>query len=41
MGKVTGFMEFRRQSEVHLPVAERLKNYREFVLHHADDAAKV
>jgi len=41
MGKVTGFMEFQRQSEAHLPVAERLKNYREFVLHLDDDAAKV
>jgi len=41
MGKVTGFMEFQRQSEAHLPVGERLKNYREFVLHLDDDAAKV
>ncbi len=41
MGKVTGFMEFRRQHEAHLPVAERLKNYREFVLHLDADAAKI
>ena len=41
MGKVTGFMEFQRQSETHLEVAERLKNYKEFVLHLADDSAKV
>ena len=41
MGKVTGFMEFERQSEGQLPVAERLKNYKEFVLHLSDDAARV
>jgi glutamate synthase (NADPH/NADH) small chain len=31
MGKITGFMEFRRLSEQSLPIAERLKNYREFM----------
>jgi glutamate synthase (NADPH/NADH) small chain len=31
MGKITGFMEFRRLSEQSLPVAERLKNYQEFM----------
>jgi glutamate synthase (NADPH/NADH) small chain len=31
MGKITGFMEFRRLSEHSLPVAERLKNYKEFI----------
>ena len=41
MGKVTGFMEFQRQGEAHLPVAERLKNHKEFVLHLDDDAAKI
>ena len=41
MGKVTGFMEFQRQSEPHLEVGERLKNYKEFVLHLADESAKV
>ncbi len=40
MGKLTGFMEFSRQSEEHLPVAERLKNYREFVLHLTDGQAQ-
>ncbi|TAN71169.1 MAG: glutamate synthase subunit beta [Gallionella sp.] len=40
MGKPTGFMEFRRLSEASLPVAERLKNYQEFVLHLTDDQAK-
>ena len=32
MGKITGFMELQRIHEVSLPVAERLRNYREFVL---------
>ncbi|HWU67939.1 MAG TPA: glutamate synthase subunit beta [Stenotrophobium sp.] len=41
MGKITGFMEFERQDESYLPVAERLKNNREFVLTLADDKAKV
>ena len=41
MGKPTGFMEFQRLSEASLPVAERLKNYHEFVLHLTDEQAKV
>ena len=41
MGKPTGFMEFERLSEENLPVADRLKNYKEFVLHLTDDQAKV
>lgn len=40
MGKVTGFIEFDRLSEANLPVAERVKNYKEFVLHLSDDQAK-
>ncbi|MDL2283965.1 glutamate synthase subunit beta [Oxalobacter sp. OttesenSCG-928-P03] len=32
MGKITGFMEFERLEEPHLPPAERVKNYREFTL---------
>ncbi|HQN64838.1 MAG TPA: glutamate synthase subunit beta [Methylophilus sp.] len=40
MGKVTGFMEFERLSEENLPVAERVKNYKEFVLHLTDDQAR-
>ena len=40
MGKPTGFMEFRRLSEESLPVAERLNNYKEFVLHLTDEQAK-
>ena len=40
MGKVTGFMEFERLSEANLPVKDRVQNYKEFVLHLTDDAAK-
>jgi glutamate synthase (NADPH/NADH) small chain len=40
MGKVTGFMEFERLSAGNLPVQERVKNYKEFVLHLTDDQAK-
>ena len=39
MGKPTGFMEFPRLSEANLPVADRLKNYKEFVLHLTDEQA--
>jgi glutamate synthase (NADPH) small chain len=41
MGKITGFLEYERLSEANLPVAERLTNYKEFVLHLTDDEAKV
>jgi glutamate synthase (NADPH/NADH) small chain len=41
MGKPTGFIEFERLSEAYLPVSDRVKNYREFVLHLSDDQAKV
>jgi glutamate synthase (NADPH/NADH) small chain len=41
MGKPTGFMEFERLSEGYLPVAKRVKNYQEFVLHLTDDKAKI
>jgi glutamate synthase (NADPH/NADH) small chain len=41
MGKPTGFMEFARLSEGYLPIAQRVKNYHEFVLHLTDDKAKV
>ena len=40
MGKVTGFMEFERLAEANLPVPDRIKNYKEFVLHLTDDQAK-
>ena len=32
MGKMTGFMEFKRLEEPYRPVAERLRNYKEFVV---------
>lgn len=41
MGKVTGFMEYKRLSEANLPVADRVKNYKEFVIHLSDEEAKV
>ena len=41
MGKITGFMEFRRLSEQSLPVTERLKNYQEFMPRLTDQEASV
>lgn len=38
MGKITGFMEYKRVDEVYKPVSERLKNHNEFVIE-MDDAA--
>ena len=32
MGKVTGFLEFERRDRKYVPVAERIKNYKEFIL---------
>ena len=40
MGKVTGFMEFDRIEEGYAPVAERLKNYKEFVIALEDTQAR-
>ncbi|MGV0961521.1 MAG: glutamate synthase subunit beta [Limnohabitans sp.] len=40
MGKVTGFMEFERIEEGYKPVAERLKNYGEFVIGLTEAQAK-
>lgn len=40
MGKPTGFLEFERLEEGYLPVEQRVKNYREFVLHLSDEDAK-
>lgn len=40
MGKPTGFIEYQRLAEASVPPAERLKNYKEFVLHLTDDEAK-
>ena len=41
MGKVTGFMEFDRIEEGYAPVAERIKNYKEFVITLDEKQAKV
>ena len=41
MGKPTGFIEYQRLSEASIPPAERVKNFKEFVLHLSDDEAKV
>jgi glutamate synthase (NADPH/NADH) small chain len=41
MGKMTGFMEYARQEEGYAPVAERLKNYKEFVIGLDDAQAKL
>jgi len=41
MGKPTGFMEFQRLSEASLPVKDRRKNYREFVLHLSDEDSRM
>ncbi len=41
MGKVTGFMEYQRLSEVAEPPRERLKHWSEFIGHLKDDEAKV
>ncbi len=41
MGKVTGFMEYRRLSEVAEPPRERLKHWGEFIGHLKDHEAKL
>jgi glutamate synthase (NADPH/NADH) small chain len=41
MGKVTGFMEYERLEEGYAPVAQRVKNYKEFVIGLTDEQAKV
>ncbi|CAG0977410.1 glutamate synthase (NADPH/NADH) small chain [Methylophilaceae bacterium] len=41
MGKVTGFLEYERLSEANLPVTDRVRNYKEFVLHLTDDQARI
>jgi glutamate synthase (NADPH) small chain len=41
MGKITGFMEYPRQEEAYRPVAERVKEYREFVVTLDDSKAKI
>src|SRR5450631_695117 len=39
MGKITGFMELERVAETALPVKERVRGYREFILALKDDEA--
>src|SRR5881227_1274629 len=39
MGKITGFMELQRIQEAALPVSERVRNHREFILTLKDDEA--
>ncbi len=41
MGKITGFMEFKRLDEGYAPVADRVKHYKEFVIGLDDSQAKV
>ncbi len=41
MGKVTGFLEYQRLQEAYEPAGDRVKHYREFVLHLKDDEAGV
>ena len=41
MGKATGFLEYERIEEGYKPVAERLKNYKEFVIALTPEQAKV
>jgi glutamate synthase (NADPH/NADH) small chain len=41
MGKVTGFMEYRRLEEGYEPVGQRLKTWKEFVIGLAEGEAKV
>ena len=41
MGKVTGFLEFRRLEEAHQEPEERKKHYREFILRLTEEEAKV
>ena len=40
MGKATGFLEYERLAEANLPVQNRVKNYKEFVLHLSDEDRK-
>ncbi len=41
MGKVTGFMEYERLEEGYEPVAQRVKNYKEFVIGLSAEQAKI
>ena len=41
MGKITGFLEYRRLQEASEDKASRKRHYREFVLHLSDEEAKI
>jgi glutamate synthase (NADPH/NADH) small chain len=41
MGKVTGFLEFKRAERKYAPVAERVKHWREFVQALSEEETKV
>ncbi|MDR0565097.1 MAG: glutamate synthase subunit beta [Azoarcus sp.] len=41
MGKPTGFLEYPRQTQEYLPVAERVRNYQEFIRRLPDDKAQI
>ena len=41
MGKVTGFLEFKRMDAKYAPVTERVKHWHEFVLPPSEDDAKI
>ncbi|MDR0233301.1 MAG: glutamate synthase subunit beta [Zoogloeaceae bacterium] len=41
MGKPTGFLEYPRQTQEYLPVDERVRNYREFILRLPDEKARI
>ncbi|MBN8504136.1 MAG: glutamate synthase subunit beta [Burkholderiales bacterium] len=40
MGKVTGFLEYERLEEGYAPVAQRVRNYKEFVIGLSEDQSK-
>jgi glutamate synthase (NADPH) small chain len=40
MGKITGFMEFKRAKQVYRPVAERLKDWKQVMTPFAEDAVR-
>ena len=37
MGKLRGFLEYDRIDEANIPVANRVKNYKEFTVHPGDE----
>mgnify|MGYP000049932523 FL=1 len=41
MGKMTGFLEFERQSEHYEDATKRVQHYKEFVISLTDEEAKI